>query len=229
MALDPFSVIHNTIYPQLPLPSVRGQQHSDTDDDQMEVGRFLGRVASWPFTYSYSLIWGDDDLPAGDKGSGPGRVPRNLRQSNRESTGDWTLSPILSSPFMAAGGRAAAGGSGMSASLDDLTRISSYGSADEMAEDGSNHSILSVPIPIEEESFQAYLAGLPDTAFPRYRLILPKKPKILVLDLDETLVHSTSTGALECDFLVEVLVEHMSCLYYVHKRPFVEHFIEVVA
>lgn len=190
------------------------------------MGRFLGRVVSWPFTYGCSLVWGDDDGAAADKGGGPmaTKVQRSLRQVNRESVGEWTLSPTLSSPFVPSALRTS---STLSGSLDDLTRLPSFGSADEVVEEG-NHSILSVPIPIEEESFQAYLAGLPDTAFPRYRLVLPKKPKILVLDLDETLVHSTSTGALECDFLVEVLVEHMSCLYYVHKRPFVEHFIDVV-
>ena len=52
--------------------------------------------------------------------------------------------------------------------------------------------------------------------------------KILALDLDETLVHSTSRSSGDCDFYVEVLVDRSSCLYYVFKRPFVEQFLETV-
>ncbi len=114
-----------------------------------------------------------------------------------------------------------------SSSVDDLTRFPI--APEEHTVFSHSQSILSVPIPVEEETFPAYLAGLSDPAFPRYRLVLPKRTKMLVLDLDETLVHSTSTSANVCDFLVEVLVEHMSCLYYVNKRPFVEHFLDVVS
>lgn len=190
----------------------------------MEAGRILGRAIAWPFTAGYSLIWGDPGLAAGESKESlmaNKRAPRSLRQgwTASESSTDLPLSPTIN--------QASLYRAGLSASQEDIT--SPYGTFFDDSSPNNIHSILSVPIPIEEETFPAYLAGLPDVAFPRYRLILPKKPKILVLDLDETLVHSTSASAVQCDFLVEVLVEHLSCLYYVHRRPYVEHFIDVVS
>ncbi|KAG0237502.1 Nuclear envelope morphology protein 1 [Actinomortierella wolfii] len=56
----------------------------------------------------------------------------------------------------------------------------------------------------------------------------PKK-KTLVLDLDETLIHSTSRGSRSQGFMVEVLVDHHACLYYVYKRPHVDYFLKKVS
>ncbi|KAF9973571.1 Nuclear envelope morphology protein 1 [Actinomortierella ambigua] len=56
----------------------------------------------------------------------------------------------------------------------------------------------------------------------------PKK-KTLVLDLDETLIHSTSRGSRSPGFMVEVLVDHHACLYYVYKRPHVDYFLKKVS
>lgn len=57
----------------------------------------------------------------------------------------------------------------------------------------------------------------------------PKKKKVLVLDLDETLVHSTSKGSRHHDHLIEVLVDQHICLYYVYKRPYLDYFLEKVS
>ena len=43
-------------------------------------------------------------------------------------------------------------------------------------------------------------------------LSAPKKKKILVLDLDETLIHSTSKGSKNHDHLIEVLIDKHVCL-----------------
>ena len=62
-------------------------------------------------------------------------------------------------------------------------------------------------------------------------LSAPKKKKLLVLDLDETLVHSTSRGSRYHDkncHLIEVLIEKHVCLYYVYKRPHVDFFLKKV-
>lgn len=90
------------------------------------------------------------------------------------------------------------------------------------------YSLLAVRVPAESE-VAPFLAALPDTALPRYRVILPRHSKILVLDLDETLVHSTAQSAKDCDFMVEVLINRSSCLYYVSKRPHVDHFLDQVS
>ncbi|KAI9294894.1 hypothetical protein K502DRAFT_277779, partial [Neoconidiobolus thromboides FSU 785] len=52
--------------------------------------------------------------------------------------------------------------------------------------------------------------------------------KWLVLDLDETLIHSTSKGSKNCDHMVEVLMDKHAALYYVYKRPHVEYFLNKV-
>eukprot|EP01119_Soliformovum_irregulare_P019850 TRINITY_DN6368_c0_g1_i4.p1 TRINITY_DN6368_c0_g1~~TRINITY_DN6368_c0_g1_i4.p1 ORF type:complete len:134 (-),score=7.30 TRINITY_DN6368_c0_g1_i4:381-782(-) len=52
--------------------------------------------------------------------------------------------------------------------------------------------------------------------------------KILILDLDETLVHSTTKFVPKCDVRVEVVIEGIACTFYVIKRPHVDHFIDTV-
>eukprot|EP01116_Phalansterium_solitarium_P006939 TRINITY_DN19377_c0_g1_i1.p1 TRINITY_DN19377_c0_g1~~TRINITY_DN19377_c0_g1_i1.p1 ORF type:complete len:281 (-),score=93.20 TRINITY_DN19377_c0_g1_i1:451-1293(-) len=59
----------------------------------------------------------------------------------------------------------------------------------------------------------------------------PLHKKILVLDLDETLVHATTRPMAKqpCDMVVRVSVEGVSCVFYVSKRPHVDHFIRTVS
>ena len=77
--------------------------------------------------------------------------------------------------------------------------------------------------------FITNLTSLPDSFFPKRRIALPKRLKTLVLDLDETLIHSTSSSCPNFDFMVEVLVNRASCLYYVYKRPNLNYFLSVVS
>jgi CTD nuclear envelope phosphatase 1 len=83
-------------------------------------------------------------------------------------------------------------------------------------------------VPTNIEDWTTFTASLPDVAYPRFKMVLPRKTKILALDLDETLVHSTSKSSGDCDYFVEVLVDRSSCLYYVFKRPLVDKFLETV-
>ena len=64
---------------------------------------------------------------------------------------------------------------------------------------------------------------------------LPKK--ILVLDLDETLIHSDCNGSLSSmtvkptippDFVVRVELEKHPMRFFVYKRPHVDYFLEIV-
>jgi CTD nuclear envelope phosphatase 1 len=63
----------------------------------------------------------------------------------------------------------------------------------------------------------------------KFKLLVPKKKKILVLDLDETLIHSSTQGSRYHDHVIEVMVDKHICLYYVYKRPFVDHFLKKVS
>jgi len=54
--------------------------------------------------------------------------------------------------------------------------------------------------------------------------------KVLVLDLDETLVHATSKPMrdIRYDVVVEVVIDGMRCRFYVKKRPHVDLFLKQV-
>ena len=74
--------------------------------------------------------------------------------------------------------------------------------------------------------------GAPDTS--AWKLLPPMRPehsnrKTLVLDLDETLVHSVFHPVPGADMVVTVLVEGIPTTVYVHKRPGVDEFLKAAA
>ncbi|KAJ2615287.1 Nuclear envelope morphology protein 1 [Coemansia sp. RSA 1365] len=56
-----------------------------------------------------------------------------------------------------------------------------------------------------------------------------QKNKILVLDLDETLIHSSPHGSYRAHHRIEVVIDKVACLYYVYKRPHVDYFLRKVS
>ncbi|RXN31838.1 CTD nuclear envelope phosphatase 1 [Labeo rohita] len=77
---------------------------------------------------------------------------------------------------------------------------------------------------------------LPLSPVSRNRLNTVKR-KILVLDLDETLIHSHHDGVLRPtvrpgtppDFILKVVIDKHPVRFFVHKRPHVDFFLEVVS
>uniref|UniRef100_A0A8C6HJW6 CTD nuclear envelope phosphatase 1 n=1 Tax=Mus spicilegus TaxID=10103 RepID=A0A8C6HJW6_MUSSI len=77
---------------------------------------------------------------------------------------------------------------------------------------------------------------LPLSPLSRNRLAQVKR-KILVLDLDETLIHSHHDGVLRPtvrpgtppDFILKVVIDKHPVRFFVHKRPHVDFFLEVVS
>lgn len=62
--------------------------------------------------------------------------------------------------------------------------------------------------------------------------LVPARPsrKTLILDLDETLIHSLSKGGkMSNGHMVEVKLGTHAILYYVHKRPFCDMFLDAVS
>lgn len=63
------------------------------------------------------------------------------------------------------------------------------------------------------------------------------KKKVLVLDLDETLIHSRHDGVLNRlskpnttpDFVLKVVIDKHPVRFFVHKRPHVDYFLDVVS
>jgi TFIIF-interacting CTD phosphatase-like protein len=61
--------------------------------------------------------------------------------------------------------------------------------------------------------------------------------KVLVLDLDETLIHSNHDGVLRPtvktglppDFVLKVTIDRHPVRFFVHKRPHVDFFLSVVS
>ncbi len=77
----------------------------------------------------------------------------------------------------------------------------------------------------------------PLTPVSSHRLNIVKK-KILVLDLDETLIHSSSLNSpynekkppfLDPDFELQVVIEKHPVKFHVFKRPHVDKFLEIVS
>ncbi|KAH9490072.1 hypothetical protein Btru_035163 [Bulinus truncatus] len=69
----------------------------------------------------------------------------------------------------------------------------------------------------------------------KHRLSMMKR-KVLVLDLDETLIHSHHDGVLRQvkpgtppDFVLKVTIDRHPVRFFVHKRPHVDFFLEVVS
>ena len=60
-------------------------------------------------------------------------------------------------------------------------------------------------------------------------LLTPKKTITLVLDLDETLVHSSYWRSRNHDYMIEVMIDKHACLYYVYKRPYLDEFLTQVS
>lgn len=69
------------------------------------------------------------------------------------------------------------------------------------------------------------ITGLPSS--PSSTLTVPKR-KTLILDLDETLVHSTIKPVNHHHLSVDVMIDGVSCKFYVIKRPHVDYFLKRV-
>lgn len=77
---------------------------------------------------------------------------------------------------------------------------------------------------------------VPCSPLSRHRLSMVKR-KTLVLDLDETLIHSHHEGVLRQtvkpgtppDFVLKVVIERHPVRFYVHKRPHVDYFLDIVS
>ncbi|RZF43698.1 hypothetical protein LSTR_LSTR010780 [Laodelphax striatellus] len=71
----------------------------------------------------------------------------------------------------------------------------------------------------------------------RHRLNIVKR-KVLVLDLDETLIHSHNEGIMRqavsvrpqppADFVLKVTIDRHPVRFFVHKRPHVDFFLDIV-
>jgi len=75
------------------------------------------------------------------------------------------------------------------------------------------------------------LTKYPRTAGPPVPLLSRKpSPKTLILDLDETLIHSLARGGrMSSGHMVEVKLDRQhAVLYYVHKRPYCDEFLRKV-
>ncbi|XP_049778892.1 CTD nuclear envelope phosphatase 1 homolog isoform X2 [Schistocerca cancellata] len=99
-------------------------------------------------------------------------------------------------------------------------------------------NILSVPTirkqvvqhqPVKYEIF-------PLSPLSRHRLSIVKR-KVLVLDLDETLIHSHHDGVVRQtvkpgtppDFVLKVTIDRHPVRFFVHKRPHVDFFLDIVS
>lgn len=85
-------------------------------------------------------------------------------------------------------------------------------------------------------SSSKYIIPPPQRLFPLVRNPHKfKKRKTLILDLDETLIHSLSKGSPRSltnnnnSNIIEIKLNNMATLYHVHKRPFCDLFLKEIA
>lgn len=84
--------------------------------------------------------------------------------------------------------------------------------------------------PSIEEPSRTHQRGKSSTSIPQNpSLSSLLRTKTLVLDLDETLIHSTSRGGRAHAHMVEVMMDKHAILYYVYKRPHVDYFLRKVS
>ncbi|PJF17741.1 hypothetical protein PSACC_02441 [Paramicrosporidium saccamoebae] len=182
----------------------------NNEDALKEVKASVYALLSWPVEYVGSFFGDGKNLSTDSISSTAGR--------------DYEDPLVARSKLVDRHGR-------FSESFEEQFTLLSFSSGLGAAADASppEHSLHGIFVPTNIDDWSTFAASLPDASFPRYKMVLPKKTKILALDLDETLVHSTSRSSGDCDFFVEVLVDRSSCLYYVFKRPHIEQFLETVA
>lgn len=91
---------------------------------------------------------------------------------------------------------------------------------------------LSVNLHLNSTSFTDFVKFITTAEPPSFKLSKRLKPrlekKILVLDLDETLIHSSAHSSKGFDQMIEVFVDKLPRLYYVFKRPNVDYFLKKV-
>lgn len=84
-------------------------------------------------------------------------------------------------------------------------------------------------------SSSKYIIPPPQRLFPLSRNPGRKRRrKTLILDLDETLIHSLSRGSPRTfggssSHMIEIRLNNMATLYYVHKRPYCDYFLKEIA
>lgn len=89
---------------------------------------------------------------------------------------------------------------------------------------------------VKSPSASKYILPPPPRLFPRSKHPDKKRrKKVLVLDLDETLIHSLSRGAPRSlgasgsSHMIELRVNNVATLYHVYKRPFCDFFLREVS
>lgn len=84
-------------------------------------------------------------------------------------------------------------------------------------------------------SSSKYIIPPPQRLYPFSRNPQKKKKKTLVLDLDETLIHSLSrtspriSSLTSSSRMIEIKINNDSTLYYVYKRPFCDFFLQEIS
>lgn len=89
---------------------------------------------------------------------------------------------------------------------------------------------------IQYKTIRYPTANMPASQISLHRLKIVRR-KVLVLDLDETLIHSHHDGVLRQtvkpgtppDFILKVTIDRHPVRFFVHKRPHVDFFLDIVS
>lgn len=101
------------------------------------------------------------------------------------------------------------------------TTLSNNNHSNHSSNNNNNNTSSTSSTPLQSRREMTYPSPLPSP------VIVEQKRKTLILDLDETLVHSTTQEMGQYDLNVEVSIEGFQITMFVSKRPYLDFFLEV--
>jgi hypothetical protein len=227
--LYPFSKVYNALqgfFNPRRIQTIQQQQHQGTHSSSSTLD------GSIPFMYPPDMT-SADRLPFR-----PSSSASEVSSSGTDSDAETDVSTLASTDISEASSMSSIPPS--SSSLRRSPRLQSVAEKEELAALTRRRTADSLKSPTSPRTpsitSQSPLTPLPVTT-PKTavqlipRPLIPVKPaqKTLVLDLDETLIHSLAKGGkLGSGHMVEVKFDKHAILYFVHKRPFCDLFLRKV-
>lgn len=198
---------------------------TDTTNNPLEVVGAVGEKFLQQYTLDNHLGSTSPTTTSNNNGS---MLRRSSRFKSKSDLDEFAQSSTPSTTSFAAGILQPS----QNARRSTSTQVISHGyGTDSMAEDGSGDNSATPSRSMASARLRQRMGrpssglGAPGSGG---HVGIGARKKTLVLDLDETLIHSTSRGSRSQGYMVEVIVDRHACLYFVYKRPHVDYFLKKV-
>ncbi|KAG0324371.1 Nuclear envelope morphology protein 1, partial [Podila horticola] len=206
--------------------TISASTSADTTNNPLEVVGAVGEKFLQQYTLDNHLGSTSPTTTSNNNGS---MLRRSSRFKSKSDLDEFAQSSTPSTTSFAAGILQPS----QNARRSTSTQVISHGyGTDSMAEDGSGDNSATPSRSMASARLRQRMGrpssglGAPGSGG---HVGIGARKKTLVLDLDETLIHSTSRGSRSQGYMVEVIVDRHACLYFVYKRPHVDYFLKKVA